>query len=116
VTASRNQTSLENIVNSTQIKNILTPLFGILATFLATKLNFLGMDQATWNTLVSSIGFGIVSIILGFFNKTTNLMDTVGSQPGTTVVTTPANAAALPANPDVIATTPQISVAVNAAK
>jgi len=103
-------------VNGTQIKNILTPIFGLLATFLATKLNFLGMDQATWNTLVSSIGFGIVTIILGFFNKTINLMDTVGAQPGTTVVTTPQNAAALPANPDVIPATPEIVRAVNAAK
>lgn len=102
-------------MNSTQVKSILTPLFGILATFLATKLNFLGLDQATWNTLVSSVGFGIVAAILGVFNKTTNLMDTVGSQPGTTVVTTPANAAAVP-NPDVIAATPQIVNAVNAAK
>lgn len=102
-------------MNSTQIKTILTPLFGILATFLATKLNFLGMDQASWNTIVSSIGFGIVSVILGFFNKTTSLMDTVGSQPGTTVVTTPENAAAIP-NPDVIAATPQIVTAVNNAK
>lgn len=102
-------------MNSTQIKTILTPLFGILATFLATKLNFLGMDQASWNTIVSSIGFGIVSVILGFFNKTTSLMDTVGSQPGTTVVTTPENAAAVP-NPDVIAATPQIVSAVNNAK
>lgn len=102
-------------MNSTQIKNILTPLFGLLATFLATKLNFLGMDQATWNTIVSSIGFGIVTIILGFFNKTINLMDTVGAQPGTTVVTTPANAAALPANPDVIAATPQVTAAIKAA-
>ena len=102
-------------MNSTNLKAILTPLFGLLATWLATKLNFLGIDQATWNTIVSSIGFGVVTIILGFFTKTINLMDTVGAQPGTTVVTTPANAAALPANPDVIAATPQIVAAVKAA-
>lgn len=102
-------------MNGTQIKNILTPLFGLLATWLATKVNFLGIDQATWNTIVSSIGFGVVTIILGFFNKTINLMDTVGSQPGTTVVTTPQNAAALPANPDVIAATPKIAAAVREA-
>lgn len=102
-------------MNSTNIKAILTPLFGLLATWLATKLNFLGIDQATWNTIVSSVGFGIVTIILGFFTKTINLMDTVGAQPGTTVVTTPQNAAALPANPDVIAATPQIVAAVKAA-
>jgi hypothetical protein len=99
-------------VNSTQIKTILTPLFGLLATWLATKANFLGLDQATWNTIVSSIGFGIVAIIMGFFNKTINLMDTVGAQPGTTVVTTPQNAAALPANPDVIAATPAVNAAI----
>lgn len=102
-------------MNGIQIKNILTPLLGLLATYLATKLNFLGMDQATWTTLVSTIGFGIVSIVLGIFGKTINLMDTVGAQPGTTVVTTPANAAALPANPDVIAVTPQVSAAIKAA-
>lgn len=103
-------------MNSIQLKNILTPLFGILATFLATKLNFLGMDQATWNTIVSSIGFGAVSLILGIFSKNTNVLDAAGSQPGTTVITTPANAAALPDNKDVIAATPQIVNAVNAAK
>jgi len=103
-------------MNSVQIKNVLTPIFGVIATFLATKLNFLGMDQATWNTLVSTIGFAGVSIVLGFFNKTTNLVDVVGNQPGTTVVTTPAIANALPDNKDVIATTPQIASAVKAAQ
>jgi uncharacterized protein YacL len=103
-------------VNGIQIKNILTPIFGLIATFLATKLNYFGVDQATWNTIVSTIGFAIVSAILGVFGKTVNLMDTVGSQPGTTVVTTPQNAAALPANPDVIAATPAIAKAVNDAK
>lgn len=103
-------------MNSTTIKTMLTPLFGILATYLATKLNSFGIDQATWNTIVSSIGFGIVAIIMGIFTKTTTLMDTVGNQPGTTVVTTAVNAAALPDNKDVIAATPQIANAVAAAK
>lgn len=104
-------------MNSTQVKTILTPIFGFIATYLASspKLNFLGLDQSTWTTMVNTIGFGIVAAILGFFNKTTSLMDTVGSQPGTTVVTTKENAAAIP-NPDVIAATPQIVTAVNAAK
>jgi phosphate/sulfate permease len=102
-------------VNNIQIKNIMTPLFGLLATYLATKLNFLGIDQSTWNTVISSLGFGAVALILGLFTKTTNLMDTVGNQPGTTVVTTHENAAALPDNKDVIAVTPQIANAVRAA-
>lgn len=103
-------------MNDTMIKNILTPIFGALATYLATKMNFLGVDQATWTQIVSTTGFGVVALILGFFNKTTNLMNTVGAQPNTTVVTTPENAAALPNNPDVIAATPQIKQAVAAAK
>lgn len=101
-------------MNSTQVKNILTPLVGILVAWLASKFPML--DPATWNTLVTTVVFGAVTIVLGFFNKTTNLMDTVGNQPGTTVVTTRENAAALPANPDVIAATPQVVAAVNAAK
>lgn len=103
-------------MNNTQIKNILTPIFGLIATWLATKFNFLGMDQASWNTLVTSVGFGVVTVVLGFFNKTTNLVDTVGAQPGTTVVTTPTIANALPNNPDVIAATPPLVAAVKAAK
>jgi hypothetical protein len=100
-------------MNDINIKAILTPLFGLLATWLATKLNFLGIDQATWATMVSAAGFGIVAAVLGLFTKTTNVLDTAGAQPGTTVVTTPQNAAALPANPDVIAATPQLVSAIN---
>lgn len=100
-------------MNATQIKNILTPIVGIVVAWLASKFPLL--DQATWNTLVTTVVFGAVSIVLGFFNKTTNLMDTVGKEPGTTVVTTPANALALPDNKDVIAATPQITSAVRAA-
>lgn len=101
-------------MNSTQIKNILTPIIGLAVTWLASKFPLL--DAATWNTLVSTVVFAVVAVVLGIFNKTTNLMDTVGNQPGTTVVTTPANAAALPENPDVIAATPQVAAAVQAAK
>lgn len=101
-------------MNTTQIKTILTPLIGIAVAWLASKFPLL--DPASWNTLVSSVVFAIVAVVMGMFTKTTTLMDTVGNEPGTTVVTTPANAAALPANPDVIAATPQIVTAVNAAK
>ena len=102
-------------MNNLTIKNILTPIFGAIATYLATKVNFLGLDAATWNQLVSSVGFGIVAIVLGFFNKSTNILDAAGKEAGTTVITTKENADALPANPDVIAATPQIVSAVKAA-
>ena len=98
-------------MNDIQIKNILTPLCGIVATYLASKLNFLGIDQATWMTLVTTIVFTAVAAVLGYFSKTTNVLDTAGH----TVVTTPENAQALPDNKDVIAATPQIVSAVKAA-
>lgn len=101
-------------MNSTQIKSILTPIVGLVVAWLASKFPLL--DAATWNTLVSTVVFSIVAVVLGMFNKTTSLMDTVGNQPGTTVVTTTANANALPDNKDVIAATPQVAAAVNAAK
>lgn len=101
-------------MNSIQIKNILTPLVGIIAAWLARQIPFI--DAATWGTLIDSVATAIVLGVLGFFNKTTSLMDTVANQTGTTVVTTTSNATALPANPDVIAATPQIANAINAAK
>lgn len=99
-------------MNDINLKSILTPLAAIIAGWLATKLNFIGIDQATWNSLVFSVLGGIVAAVLGMFTKTTNILDTAGKTDGTTVVTTPANAAALPDNKDVIATTPQIVAAV----
>lgn len=102
-------------MNDIQIKNILTPICGIVATFLASKLNFLGIDQATWMTLVTTIVFTAVAAVLGYFGKTTAVLDTAGKTAGTTVVTTPENAQALPDNKDVIAATPQIVSAVKAA-
>ena len=99
-------------MNDINLKSILTPLAAIFAGWLATHLNFLGVDQATWNTLVFSILSGAVAVVLGFFTKTTNILDTAGAQPGTTVVTTRLMADALPDNKDVIAATPEIVRAV----
>lgn len=101
-------------MNDLQIKNILTPIIGVIVTWLATKFPLL--DQATWNTLVTAVVTTIVAVVLGFFNRTTGVLDTAGKQPGTTVVTTPEIANALPNNPDVIPATPQIAAAVKAAQ
>jgi hypothetical protein len=103
-------------MNDINLKAILTPLAAIIAGWIATKLNFLGIDQATWNTMVFSILSGGVALVLGLFTKTTNILDTAGAQAGTTVVTTPANAAALPDNKDVIAATPELKRTIEAAK
>lgn len=97
-------------MNKTQIQNIITPIIGVIAVWLAAKVPLL--DQATWNTLITTVAMAVVSIVLGVINRPTSLMDTVASQPGTTVVTTQANATAIP-NPDVIAVTPEIARAVH---
>jgi hypothetical protein len=103
-------------MNDINLKAILTPIAAVIAGWLATHLNYLGVDQATWNTMVFTVLGAATTLVLGLFTKTSNVLDTAGAQPGTTVVTTPQNAAALPDNKDVIAVTPEIKRAVEAAK
>lgn len=103
-------------MNDINLKAILTPIAAAIAGLLATKLNFLGVDPATWNTIVFTVLSTATALVLGLFTKTTNVLDAAGKTAGTTVITTPANANALPDNKDVIAVTPQIVSAVNAAK
>ena len=103
-----------NQMNKTMIMNILTPLVGALATYLASKVPLL--DQATWNTLISSVAVSGVTATLAYVNREQALKDTVGAMPKTTVITDAASAASLPNNPDVIAVTPEIVKAVAAAK
>ncbi len=103
-------------MNDINLTAIITPIAAMIAGLLATHLNFLGIDAATWNTLVFTVLSTATAVVLGWFTKTDKVLDTAGAQPGTVVVTTPQNAAALPANPDVIAATPEIKAAVEAAK
>lgn len=91
-------------MNKTQIFSILTPIIGVLATFLASKFPLL--DQATWNTLVTSVATGVVTGVLAYINRGTALVDTVSQlTPDTKVVTSPDIARALPANNDVVSST-----------
>lgn len=89
-------------MNDINVKAILTPISVIIAGWLMAKFNFLGLDQATWNTLVFTVLSGAAAAVLGFLTRTTKLIDTAGNQPGTVVVTTPAIANSLPANNDVV--------------
>lgn len=101
-------------MNQTMVLNMLTPLIATLATWLASKVPLL--DQASWNTLISSIAVAGVTAALAYINRPLALKDTVGHMDKTTVVTDKASADALPKNPDVIAATPAVVAAVNAAK
>jgi hypothetical protein len=89
-------------MNSDQIQGIIKPLVaGIVAYLAGAHILF---DAATWNiiiTAVVSIGLAVWS---GFQHTTTNLVNTVGNMPNTTVVTTAAIANALPDNTSVVST------------
>lgn len=100
-------------MNKTMVMNILTPLIASLATYLASKVPLL--DQATWNATISSVAVAGVTGVLAYINRPLALKDTVGHMEKTTVVTDAASAAALPNNPDVVATTPAIAAAVKQA-
>lgn len=100
-------------MNKTMVMNMLTPVIATLATLLASKVPLL--DQATWNTLISSIAVAGVTAALAYINREQGLKDTVGHMDNTTVVTTAASANALPNNPDVVAVTPEIVAAIKKA-
>lgn len=97
-------------MNMTMVKTIATPLIAALATYLASKVPLL--DQATWNTLISTIAVSATTAALAYFNRQQALKDTVGRMKSTTVVTDAASANALPDNKDVVAVTPAISDAI----
>lgn len=92
-------------MNDINLKAILTPIAAAIAGLLATKLNFLGIDQATWNTMIFTILSTATALVLGLFTKTNNVIDTAGSVQGVKVVAPPEIANALPANNDVVSST-----------
>lgn len=96
------------------LKNVLTPLVGVFAAWLARKLPF--VDAATWAGWIDGLATAAVTGVLAYFNRPSNIIDAAGKQSGTTVVTTKVMADSLPANPDVIASTPSVVSAVNTAK
>lgn len=96
------------------LKNVLTPIVALLAAWLAQKLPFI--DAATWSNWINGFFAVITTGVLAYFNRPSNIIDAAGKQSGTTVITTPEIANALPANPDVIAATPQVAEAVSVAK
>lgn len=90
-------------MNKTMILNILTPLIGASATWLASKFPLL--DQATWDGLITTIATAAVTAALAYINRPLALKNTVGNMDHTTVVTDAASAAALPNNPSVVSNT-----------
>lgn len=102
-------------MNKTQLQTTLAPLVGVLAGYLAGA-HVLNLSAGDWAIVISSVMAAGAVLWPALVTRATSLKDTVGKMPATTVVTDKASAAALPDNPDVVATTPQIANAVNAAK
>jgi hypothetical protein len=100
-------------MNKTMVMNILTPLIASLATYLASKVPLL--DQATWNTLISTVAVSGVTAALAYINRPLALKDTVGNMDFTKVVTDKKSADALPKNDSVVASTPGIEAEIRKA-
>lgn len=79
--------------NWTQISGVLDRVILVGLTWLASKGYITSSDVANYATLI----LGIAGAVYAFWiNRQTNLVNRASSVPGTTVVTTPAIAAALP--------------------
>lgn len=102
-------------MNQTQTQTGAAAIIGILAGY-AYGHGWLGLSLTDWTTLITALGtIGAVAWPL-VAARAKALKDTVGKMPSTTVITDKATAEALPNNPDVIAATPQLAVAVATAK
>jgi len=102
-------------MNKTQLQTSAASLIGVLAGYAAGH-NWLGLGVSEWTTILGaavSIGAVVWPLLAA---RAQSLKDTVGKMDKTTVVTDKASADALPNNPDVVAATPAIVQAVNAAK
>jgi hypothetical protein len=81
--------------NWTQISGVLDRSVLIGLTWLASKGYITSADVANYATLIIAIAGAAYAF---WINRQTNLVNRASSVPGTTVVTTPAIAAALPQN------------------
>lgn len=90
-------------MNRTQVQTVLAPIIGVVAAWLASKVPLL--DQATWNTLISSVAVAGVAAFTAYITKKSNLADTLGKMSDTTVVTDKKTADSLPANSGVVSNT-----------
>lgn len=102
-------------MNKTQLQTTAASLVGVLAGFAAGH-NWLGLDAASWTTIFGAL-VAIASVVWPIIaTRAQSLKDTVGHLPSTTVVTDRQSAAALPDNPDVVASTPEIVKAIENSK
>ena len=97
--------------NSTQVQTTSASLVALAAGYAASQ-HWLGLSETQWLGLFGALIAAWPAIV----TRAQSLKNTVGHMDKTTVVTDAASAAALPGNEDVIAVTPAISAAIDAAK
>jgi len=102
-------------MNKTQLQTTAASLVGIAAGYAAGH-GWLGLSAGDWTTILTAAVTSGAVLWPALVTRAQSLKDTVGKMPSTTVITDKASAAALPDNPDVIAATPQLAVAVATAK
>lgn len=102
-------------MNKTQLQTTAASLVGIAAGYAAGQ-GWLGLSAGDWTTILGAVVAAGSVLWPAIVTRATSLKDTVGKMDHTTVVTDKASAAALPDNPDVIAATPKLAVAVAEAK
>lgn len=100
-------------MNKTAVQTTGASLVALLAGYLAGA-HVGGLDAATWTTLLTYVA-GAAAIVWPLVaTRLKALKNTVGNS-GAIVVTDAATANSLPNNPNVIAATPEVSVALNKA-
>lgn len=87
-------------MNQTQATTTLAPIIAFIAGFLASRFTFL--DAATWTAVVTGIVGLVATVWAAVATRKTALIDQTGKFSGTTVVTKPEIADALPNNVDVV--------------
>lgn len=86
-------------MNNVQLTTTAASIAAFIAGILSTKLPI--FDQATWLAIVTAC-ITIGGAVISYLTRGTALADTVGKMQGTTVITTPEIANALPNNTSVL--------------
>jgi hypothetical protein len=103
-----------SVTNKTQLQTTAATIVAAGAGYLAGK-GYLGLSLTDWTTILTAV-VTVGSIVWPILvTRAQSLKDTVGHLKNTTVVTDEASAKALPNNPDVVASTPEIVSAIKKA-